>query len=236
MSRFDGRVAAITGGGGDIGRALIDALEREGARVAAGDVRSSAGTDQLDVTDADATRAWFDRIERDLGPATIVVANAAVVRPQAWDEITPETWREQIEVNLTGAFLTAREGAARMRRAGVGGSILFVGSWAADRPDTNIVPYCVGKAGLRMLMRAMAKELAPHGILVNEIAPGYVDAGLSAQVFRERPGTRESCEERVPVGRLISADEVAAQALHLLDPANRHVTGSVLTMDGGLSL
>lgn len=250
MRRFEGRVAAITGGLGDIGREIARALAREGAHVAIADVRDDDGGlvaelstegvraryDRVDVTDAAAVAGWFKALENDFDVATLVVPNAAVVEPAAWDAITHEAWCRQIDVNLTGAFLTAREGAARMRAAEQTGAILFVGSWAADRPDAAIIPYCASKAGLRMVMRCLAKELAPHGILVNELAPGYVDAGLSAQIFRDRPGSREACEARVPVGRLIAAEEVAAAALALLDPANRHATGSVVTMDGGLSL
>ena len=82
----------------------------------------------------------------------------------------------------------------------------------------------------------MALDLAPNNILVNEVAPGYVDAGLSGQIFKQEPKIREQAEQRIPTGKLISADEVAIQVLHLCDPANRHMTGSTLLMDGGLSL
>jgi glucose 1-dehydrogenase len=82
----------------------------------------------------------------------------------------------------------------------------------------------------------MAVELAKHDILVNEVAPGYVDAGLSAQLWARNPGSRERAAERVPTGNLIDAAEVARQVAHLCEPDNRHMTGSVLLMDGGLSL
>jgi NAD(P)-dependent dehydrogenase (short-subunit alcohol dehydrogenase family) len=82
----------------------------------------------------------------------------------------------------------------------------------------------------------MALELAPQGILVNEVAPGFVDAGLSGRFFREKPGLREQAAARVPIGQLIEACDVARQVAHLCDPANRHMTGSTILMDGGLSL
>jgi NAD(P)-dependent dehydrogenase (short-subunit alcohol dehydrogenase family) len=82
----------------------------------------------------------------------------------------------------------------------------------------------------------MALELGPHGILVNEVAPGYVDAGLSGRFFNEQPGSRENAERRVPIHKLIVPQDVALQVAHLCDPENKHMTGSVLLMDGGLSL
>ena len=116
------------------------------------------------------------------------------------------------------------------------GRVVFIGSWAAHAPHPAIPTYCAAKAGLRMLCKTMALQLAPHQILVNEVAPGYVDAGLTAQLWARNPGSRERAAGRVPTGQLIDPREVALQVAHLCDPANRHTTGSVLLMDGGLSL
>jgi NAD(P)-dependent dehydrogenase (short-subunit alcohol dehydrogenase family) len=116
------------------------------------------------------------------------------------------------------------------------GRVVFIGSWVARTPQTHIPAYCVTKAGLRMLARVMALELAPHGILVNEVAPGNVDAGLSARIFEQNPAWRERNLLRVPIREMSSAEEVAYQVAHLCDPENRQMTGSVLLMDGGLSL
>ena len=85
------------------------------------------------------------------------------------------------------------------------GWVVFIGSWAAHAVHTNIPAYCVSKAGIRMLCKCMALELAPHQILVNEIAPGFVDAGLTGRNFEKNPGTREKAEQRVPIHKLISA-------------------------------
>jgi len=87
-----------------------------------------------------------------------------------------------------------------------------------------------------MLCQCMALSLAPHDILVNEVAPGYVNAGLSGRMFDADPDLRARSIQKVPVGRLIEPDEVARQVAHLCDPGNRHITGSLLLMDGGLSL
>jgi NAD(P)-dependent dehydrogenase (short-subunit alcohol dehydrogenase family) len=96
--------------------------------------------------------------------------------------------------------------------------------------------YCVAKAGLRMLSRCMALEYARHGILVNEVAPGFVNAGLSRQVFEKDPQFHSQCAARVPIGEIMTAEEVAFHVAHLCDPRNHSMTGSVLLCDGGLSL
>jgi len=94
----------------------------------------------------------------------------------------------------------------------------------------------VAKAGLRMLGQCLALELAPHDIAVNEIAPGFVDAGLTGKIYDANPGSRENSRTLVPNGRLIEAAEVGDQIAFLCDPANSHMVGSVHLMDGGLSL
>lgn len=225
------RLAIVTGASGDIGRATVRALGATGATVLGCDLSGEA--DRIDVTDPDAVHGWIASLPQ--APQAAVV-NAAVVVPGSAAGMSPADWRKQIDVNLNGAFYVAQAAARRMLEEHVAGRIVFVGSWAAHVPDTAIPAYCAAKAGLRMLMRCMAKELAPNRILVNEVAPGYVDAGLSRRMFESTPGLRERCEARVPVGSLISAEEVAREVVRLCDPELAHVTGSVSLMDGGLSL
>jgi NAD(P)-dependent dehydrogenase (short-subunit alcohol dehydrogenase family) len=247
-----GQAALVSGGLGDIGRAIVLELARRGADVGLGDVRKPqeaaallkqvqslkrrARYDCVDVSDAQAVREWVDAVERDLGTPTLIVPNAAIVKMTRFNELTPEYWRKEMSVNLDGAFYMARFATAKLVAQNKPGRVVFVGSWAAHAVHLHIPAYCVGKAGLRMLCQCMAAELADRDILVNEVAPGYVDAGLTAQLMREVPGARERATKAVPIGRMISADEVALQVAHLCDPANRHMTGSTLVMDGGLTL
>ncbi len=247
-----GSVAMISGGLGDIGQAIARELARRGADIAVGDVAEPERArdlgvelermgrrlryDRVDVSDAAAVSAWVAAVEADLGVADLIIPNAAIVTLADSRTITPEQWSRELRVNLDGAFHLAQAGTARLLHHGRVGRVVFLGSWAAHTPHTHIVAYCAAKAGLRMLCKCMALELAPHGILVNEVAPGYVDAGLSAQVFREQPLRRARAERTVPLGRLISAEEVARQVAYLCEPGNRQITGSVLLMDGGLSL
>ncbi len=236
-----GSVAVVSGGLGDIGRATAEALLARGVRVSLADLREGAWPEgsigrQGDVADRSFVADWLRWTEERLGLPTLVVVNAAVVTLGSTLGAEPEDWDRQIRVNLTGGFHLAQLAARRLVEAGVPGRIVFIGSWVAERADPSIAAYCASKAGLRMLMKCLAKELAPHDVLVNEVAPGFVDAGVSAQVFRESPERRERALAHVPIHRLISAEEVAQQVVTLCEPANRHMTGSVVLMDGGNSL
>ena len=242
----------ISGGLGDIGRAIALELARRGAEVAIGDVREESAArdlaeqvrgvgrkfryDTVDVASAEQVTAWIAAVERDLGVPTLIVPNAATVTLAGVRDVTAEQWSNELRINLDGAFHLAQAGVLRMLAHKRPGRIVFVGSWAAHAPHSNIPAYCVAKAGLRMLCKCMAADLAADGILVNEVAPGYVDAGLSAEIWAKHPGAKENAAKRVPTGQLIDAADVAAQVAHLSDPANRHMTGGVLLMDGGLSL
>jgi len=246
------QIAIISGGLGDIGKAVALELAQRGADIALGDIQdSSAATKvlleieklnaraiyhQVDVANSEAIQSWLDDVEKQLGVPHLIIPNAAIVKTTALTEITREDWNSQLNVNLNGAFFLAQNAAKRLLKIKRAGRIVFVGSWAAHAPHTNMIPYSVSKAGLRMLCKCMALELAPHQILVNEVAPGFVDAGLSGKIFDANPKLRESAKEKVPNHQLITAEEVAAQVAYLCDPQNKHIVGSTLLMDGGLSL
>ncbi len=249
---LNGQVAIISGGIGDIGRATALELARRGADIGLSDLRPAedaadflaslrklgvrARYDRVDVTDPSAVQAWIAAVEGDLGVASLIVVNAAQVTGARIGGVTPAQWAKELRVNLDGAFHMAQAGGLRLIAASKPGRIVFLGSVAGHLPNPHIPAYCVAKAGLRMLCKCMAMEWAPHGILVNEVAPGYVDAGLSAQTWRADPPFKEVCRQHVPTKELISAEEVAQQVAHLCDPGNRHMTGTVLLMDGGITL
>lgn len=247
-----GQVAIISGGLGDIGRAIATELASRGADVAIGDLREPgeaegvlaalrsknvrARYDRVDVSDAQAVNTWIDVVSQDLGTPSLIIPNAAIVTLKRTMEIASEEWAREISINLNGAFYMAQTASKRLLQEQREGRIVFVGSWAAVRPHPHIPAYSAAKAGLRMLMQCMALELAPHGILVNEVAPGYVNAGLSGRIFDEQPELKAQAKRQVPILKLIEPEEVAAHVAYLCDPNNRHMTGSTLTFDGGLSL
>jgi glucose 1-dehydrogenase len=235
-------LVAVSGGLGDIGKAIAQSFKREGADIAIADLpKASVETEHycsgLDVTDADAVETWFDDVVRHFGRSpNIIIPNAAISTIKRYFEISSTEWKREIDVNLNGAFYFANAGATRLLRESRPGRIVFLGSWAGHAPHVNLPAYSVAKAGLRMLMKTLALELAARGILVNEVAPGYVDAGLSGRIFETNPDIKEDARNRVPVRRLVSADEVARQALYLCSEDARHITGTTLLQDGGLSL
>jgi NAD(P)-dependent dehydrogenase (short-subunit alcohol dehydrogenase family) len=241
-------VAAISGGVGDIGRAIAKLFAEAGCRVALGDIEESGDPvlcgdafyyQKVDVADPEAVEGWYDCVEAHFDEAPrYIIPNAAIVTLKRYLEITAEEWKRELDINLNGAFYFATEGARRLiaTKSPAGGRIVFIGSWAAHAPHPSLPTYSVAKAGLRMLNQTLALELAPHGILVNEVAPGFVDAGLSGRVFSTQPETRLRATESVPIGKLLSADDVAAQVLYLCSDAGSQTTGSTLLIDGGLSL
>jgi glucose 1-dehydrogenase len=249
---FEKQTAIISGGAGDIGRALALEFARHGAAIAIGDLRSKAEAletlreiethnvrchyCQVDVADAAAVRAWVNEVETALGVPSLIIPNAATVTLKSLYEITADEWSRELRVNLDGAFYLAQAATARLLHHYKQGRVVFVGSWAADTVHLRIPAYCVAKAALRMLCKCMALELAPHGIMVNEIAPGYVDGGVSRRAWEHQPAMRAAAQTKVPVQALITNEEVAAQIVQLCRPDNHHITGSVLLMDGGLSL
>lgn len=249
---FKNETLIISGGLGDIGRAIALEFAKNGANIALCDVYPTEHAeeflkqlnqcdtksmyDQVDVVDAGAVKNWVIKVEDDLGISRVIIANAAIVTYTSVSEITPDQWSRELRVNLDGAFHLSQAAIARLVHHGQPGRVVFIGSWAANSVHTYIPAYCVSKAGMRMLCKCMALEFAPHNILVNEVAPGYVDAGLSGRAFEKDPVMKENAQQKVPLKKLISAAEVASQVMLLCHPLNKHMTGSTVLMDGGLSL
>lgn len=249
---LSGKTAIISGALGDIGGAIARELARHGASIAIGDVQPAenaapllnelkisgvdARYDLVDVSDAEAVNAWVQSIEEAFGAPDLIIPNAAIVTLESIRTVSPAQWQRELRINLDGAFHLAQSASLRLLHHQKPGRIVFIGSWAAHSPHIHLPAYSVAKAGLRMLMKCLALDLAPHDILVNEVAPGYVDAGLSGRIFEENPELRATAEGKVPVQRLIMPHDVAIEVAHRCDPAVRHTTGSVVLMDGGLSL
>jgi len=249
---FHKQTVIISGGLGDIGRALAWEFGSLGASIALGDLRDSPTMTpwlkkmtrqrirwhytKVDVSQYEAVCSWVETVEKEIGLPDIIIPNAATVTLASIHQLTAEQWARELRVNLDGAFHLAKAATERLVARRQPGKVLFIGSWAADHVYTHIPVYCVSKAGLRMLSRCLALELAPNGILVNELAPGTVNAGLSRQVQDQNPKLREQVLTKIPLKKLISPQEVAWQAAHLCHPDNKNMTGSTVVMDGGNSL
>jgi NAD(P)-dependent dehydrogenase (short-subunit alcohol dehydrogenase family) len=245
-------IAVISGGLGGIGSSIALKLASEGCAIAIGDmlpdgkatallkkiaargVRSSYT--QVDVSHSHEVADWVKKTEKEFGHFNIAIPNAAIVERNSLSKIDNKSWKQILKVNLDGAFYMGNAAAKSMVKNKKSGRIIFLGSWAAAVVHQSIPAYSVSKAGVRMLMQCMAVEYASKNILVNELAPGYVDAGLSGDLFKRNPSLKIRAKGKVPNKKLISAREVADQVFHLCRPDNNHMTGSVLLMDGGLSL
>jgi len=230
MANWSTEIAVVTGAGGAIGAAIVESFAAQGARAVGGDLPA------LDVTQPASIEAWLDQAEAAAGPVTIGVVCAGISRPARLVDTSDADWQDVVDVNLTGAFFTARAVIRRMLRHGTRGRLVFVGSWAADAPHPHIGAYSATKAGLRALCQTFALDHAADGILVNEVAPGIVDAGLSRELFRRDPALERRTRAAIPTGLVSDPADVARDVVFLASPDNRHTTGAVLVSDGGLSL
>jgi NAD(P)-dependent dehydrogenase (short-subunit alcohol dehydrogenase family) len=237
VSSWAGEIAAVTGARGSIGVAITAHLAGLGAAVAGGDLPGpDDGVAPLDVTDPASIDAWLDDTEARLGPPTIGVICAGISRDGRLIDTSDRDWTDVIDVNLTGAFYTARALIRRMVKQRIRGRIVFIGSWAAHAPHPHIGAYSAAKAGLRALAQTLALDHAEDGILVNEVAPGIVDAGLSRALFRRDAALEQRTRAAIPSGLILQPEDVARDVAFLVSPENRHTTGAVLVTDGGLSL
>lgn len=249
---WDNKVVLISGGLGDIALATALAFGKEGAKIALADIidvgehkkkaevlnRESIDFiySQVDISQPSAVAGWVEKVDATWGRMDVAIMNAASLQQNSVERISVDEWQLSMNINLNGAFYMARQAAVYMKSRQLKGNLIFMGSWAAHAVHPAIPAYSVAKAGIRMLCQCMALEFASDGIRVNEIAPGYVNAGLSKEVWKADPALADEARARVPVGLLITPEEVAANIIWICNDNNRNLTGSTLVVDGGLSL
>ena len=229
----------VTGGAAGLGAAIGAAAAEAGYRLGLFDVDADAvastaaaidGSTALvgSTTDADAVEAALD----EFGTPDVLVNNAGIVRFGPLLDLDETDWRTVVEVNLTGTFVTARAVARRMIDIGRG-SIVNISSMNGVAAGPNSGAYGPTKAAIGLLTQQMSLEWSPT-LRVNAVAPGLIDAGMSEQVYAD-PATRAAREQRVPMGRLGRADDVASAVLWLASDAASYVTGQTLLVDGGVT-
>jgi len=228
-------VALVTGGAGGIGRAIVEALEARGARVAAYDVAPPAsGSLRLvgDVADEDAVGAAVRRVEAELGPVAHLVCAAGCTSDHPVTELTLEEWQRVVDASLLGTFLATRAVLPGMVRRG-DGRIVALSSGFARRGARGGAHYAAAKSGVEAFVKSVALEVGEHGITANAVAPGPVDSPMLVDL-QARPGWQEAMVGAIPMGRIGMPSDVVAPVLFLLEPAAGYVTGQVIHVNGGL--
>ncbi|MDE2230351.1 MAG: acetoacetyl-CoA reductase [Alphaproteobacteria bacterium] len=234
------RVAVVTGGTRGIGRAISEALNGAGYKVAAvfcGNdeaarkftAETGIAAFKFDVSDFKACEAGVKQIEADLGPIDIVVNNAGITRDAVLHRMTPEQWGAVIACNLTSCFNMCRLVIEGMRARGFG-RIVNIGSINGQAGQYGQVNYAAAKSGIHGFTKALALECAAKGITVNAIAPGYIDTEMVRAVPED---VLKKIVARIPIGRLGHADEIARGVLFLVADEATFVTGSTMSINGG---
>ena len=250
--RHSGRRALVTGGATGIGRSTAKRLAADGAAVVvnyvgpADDADSAAaeiGADgghavaiQADVSNEEQVQAMFSRARDELGgPVDILVNNAGIEKAFKLVDMPLDEWNKVLSVNLTGAFLCAREAARGMTEAGAGGVIVNMSSVHEQIPWESFSHYCASKGGMKLFAQTIAKELAPHGIRVMNIGPGAILTPINKELMDDPAKARE-VEAEIPWGRLGKPEEIAATIAWLAGPEAEYVVGSTVFVDGGMTL
>ena len=166
----------------------------------------------------------------------VAIGNAGIVEAAPFLDVSQAQWQAQLDVNVTGCFNVGQAAARLMAARGTKGQIIFTGSWVGEIPWPEISAYSVSKAGVRMLARSMARELAGRGIRVNVVAPGIVMAGMARHQYETDPDYARRASAVIPLGEFGTAEQIAKATAFLCSPDAAYMTGSVLLVDGGASL
>jgi len=248
MGRLDGKVALVTGAAHErgIGRGIVRELAAEGARVAVNDAAYQEMGEELarevggrfyraDVSDRALVDELVQRVEAELGPLDIVASNAGVADWQPFVEITEASFDRIVGVNLTGAFNVGQAAARAMVAGGRGGRIVFTSSVHVQMPFPTMAVYGATKQGVRALCEAMAIELAPYGITVNHIGPGWVLSALNdpSPVLQDEQELRASLAQIPLGGRPADPREMGRAVVYFASSDGDYVTGEYLRVDGG---
>lgn len=251
-----GKVALVTGSARGIGQAIAARLAEAGAAVvltdldfeevesAAAAIKLQGGKThalQVDVRQPEQVTHAIESTLSSFGQLNILVNNAGIYPMSPLLSISLDDWEQVQQTNLRGTFLFSQAAARQMIAAGNGGKIINLASIDGIKPTGNLAHYNASKGGVILLTRALARELGPHNINVNAIAPGGIDTpGSQAMLAQSFATTGQTVEElsapfaaRIPLGRFGQADDVAKAALFLASEASSYITGCVLPVDGG---
>ena len=241
------RVAIVTGGSRGIGRAVVDRLAEMGAQIVVNYVRDTAAADaavasarskrvealavHADISKlGDAERLINETVQR-FKRIDILICNAGIWEGAAVEEISEELWDRTMDVNLKGTWTVCRAAIPVMKQQR-SGRIVIVSSTAGQRGEANVSNYAASKGGQISFTKSLAPELAPFGINVNAVAPGWVDTELNIAVFADRDRL-DAVNRTIPLGRVATVDEIACPIVFLCSDWARYITGEILNVNGG---
>jgi 3-oxoacyl-[acyl-carrier protein] reductase len=249
MIQFDGQVVLVTGASRGIGAASALSFARAGAsgvvvhyhtrlaeaRAVANEVEQAGGESIVigaDLADAAAVETLFSKSFDRFGGIDIVVANAGIWPPEPCplERVSPARWAHTLRVNLDGMFHVCREAGKILRNDG---ALVTVSSTAGQRGEAGHADYAASKGAVISLTKSLAVELAPRGIRVNCVAPGWVDTEMSASALQTDLSVRQSVLRAIPLERIASPEDVAGPILFLASSLARHITGEILNINGG---
>jgi NAD(P)-dependent dehydrogenase (short-subunit alcohol dehydrogenase family) len=249
MKRFIGKVAIVTGAGNGIGLVIANKFAAEGAKVIVADINDSAGertareiidsggtalSITTDVSDEKQVKTMVEKVLSQFGQIDVLVNNAGISVHKLLIELEREAWDRQIEVQLTGPFLTIKHVGRQMIAQGKGGKIVNISSIAAMMGRIKTGPHCASKGGLTMLTKVAAMELAKHGINVNAVAPGLIDVPAQRDEQNLSEAYKNSYMKEVPLGRMGLPSDIANMVLFLSSSEAEWITGQLFPVDGGL--
>jgi 3-oxoacyl-[acyl-carrier protein] reductase len=247
MISLEGKKALVTGGSRGIGRATSLLLAKAGSDVAINFVRNEKRAAEVkkaiedlgkkclaikaDISREEEARGLVEKVREAWGKIDIVINNAGIWTYGEMGQMTSEVWRETMQLNLDAVFYIINTVVPYMKKQG-GGVIVNVSSTAGVRGEAYHSHYAASKGALHALTKSLAVELAPYGIRINCVAPGWVDTDMCAEVFSD-PAFRKAVEDSIPLKRIPPPEDIAGPILFLVSDLARHITGTVLHVNGG---
>lgn len=246
MGSLQGKTAIVTGGGTGIGRAIALALAAEGCGVAlcgrrveplnetaaaAGALGARCTVASLDVTDSAAVAAFVSETAKAAGSIDILVNNAGVTRDNLLMRMSDEEWRTVIDTNLTGAFNFSKAVVRPMMRQR-SGSIVSIASIVGETGNAGQCNYAASKAGIIAFTKSLAKEVAPRGVRVNAVAPGFVKSAMTDALPED---IRQKMLGMIPLARFGEPDDIAKAVVFLCSDAASYITGQTIDVNGGMA-
>jgi meso-butanediol dehydrogenase/(S,S)-butanediol dehydrogenase/diacetyl reductase len=221
---LDGAVAVVTGGASGIGEACVRRLQHAGATVHVVDLAADPSLDVTDRTALDSLAARLDRLDVLINAAGVLTENRPI------DELSADDFRRNFEVNVLGTFQACQAFGRLLRERG--GAVVNVASQAALVSLPSQAAYTASKGAVAALTRSLAIDWAEHGVRVNAVAPGFTVTPMTATFFESETFV-QAATRRIPLGRLLEADEIAGAIVFLAGPQASAITGVVLPVDGG---